>query len=300
MKLFFVGFFVDGGNFPNSWNLAQMRVPGILQRLGACYFFTALIHIWIPTRRKSPEQIEREGLEEYLQQREDGGGDVGNGNGKPSADHFRVYKKYAYQLVAAGVLLTVYILITFLTQVPLAGCARGSLNPGCSAAKYWDEQIFGASHMYATPTYNRSHWCSNISPQPCPDACPVVDRPQWCDEPFDPEGALSSIAAIVSCVIGLFFGHILEEEKRHRARIDQWSAFSVVSLVIGLIVHFTLMPMNKNIWSVSFVLVMAGVDGLVMAAFYFLIDVKGYKKVVHPMICMVSSTGRLVTRQLQP
>ncbi|RWW13252.1 hypothetical protein BHE74_00059660 [Ensete ventricosum] len=35
------------------------------------------------------------------------------------------------------------------------------------------------------------------------------DAPSWCQAPFDPEGLLSSVMAIVTCLIGLQFGHVI-------------------------------------------------------------------------------------------
>lgn len=38
LKLFLIGFILQGGGFPNHYRLDTIRIPGILQRIGFCYF----------------------------------------------------------------------------------------------------------------------------------------------------------------------------------------------------------------------------------------------------------------------
>jgi len=44
------------------------------------------------------------------------------------------------------------------------------------------------------------------------------------------------------------------------------------------------MPLNKKLWSPSFTLVMAGIDFIILAAALWLVDVRGYKKIVKPLL----------------
>lgn len=201
-----------------------------------------------------------------------------------------LYRRYAWHFLLACAFFSLYLLLTFFTPVP--GCPLGSLDPGCCASKWWDELILGRAHMYAQPTLSRSPWCSSCTPA----SCPIHGRPSWCDQPYDPEGTLTTLTTIVSCMAGLFFGYVLENEKNHRARIKQWIPFSSACLIIGLIIHFNGFPMNKNLWSPSFTLAMIGIDGLVFTFFYYVIDVKGFKRITHPLICMVQHTARAHSR----
>lgn len=53
---------------------------------------------------------------------------------------------------------------------------------------------------------------------------PPADAPVWCQAPFDPEGVLSSVSAVLSCFIGIHFGHVLVHyQVRHVARCLQSS-----------------------------------------------------------------------------
>jgi len=105
---------------------------------------------------------------------------------------------------------------------------------------------------------------------------PRVPRPAWCERPFDPEGILSSVAACISGLMGLWFGQVLAAPSAsgHRERLAHWLPLSLFGLALGLLLHFVPggMPLNKNLWSLSYVALMLGVDGLAFAAFYCLVD----------------------------
>ena len=94
---------------------------------------------------------------------------------------------------------------------------------------------------------------------------------------------------MVSGFFGLWFGHVLSNVQRPRRRLAHWLSLSVVSLGIGLALHFgDAMPINKNLWSLSYVLVMAGVDGFVFSIFYYVVDVRqwGRERLLYPLIAM--------------
>ncbi|MED6156337.1 hypothetical protein PIB30_013614 [Stylosanthes scabra] len=102
--------------------------------------------------------------------------------------------------------------------------------------------------------------------------------PTWCRAPFEPEGLLSSISAILSGTIGIHYGHVLIHFKSHSERLKQWVSMGFVLLILGIILHFTdAIPMNKQLYSFSYVCFTAGVAGIVFSAFYILIDVWGVR-----------------------
>lgn len=91
---------------------------------------------------------------------------------------------------------------------------------------------------------------------------------------YDPEGLLSTIPAIVSSLLGIFTGLILTSKREDKTKL-------MVLLGIGMVVLGHLwdlfFPINKALWTSSFVLVTAGWANLVLALIYFLTDVKGMK-----------------------
>ena len=55
-------------------------------------------------------------------------------------------------------------------------------------------------------TFQRLPECSTCSPGKC---VPPADAPAWCLQgPFDPEGLVSSLNAIITTVIGIHYGHV--------------------------------------------------------------------------------------------
>ncbi len=95
---------------------------------------------------------------------------------------------------------------------------------------------------------------------------------------FDPEGLLSTIPAAVTAMLGMFTGEFLLKSRISESRKALWMFIGAIVLtVIGLIwSHF--MPINKKLWSSSFVCVVGGYSLGMLSLFYYIIDVKGWKR----------------------
>lgn len=91
---------------------------------------------------------------------------------------------------------------------------------------------------------------------------------------YDPEGLLSTIPAIVSALLGIFTGLILTSKQPKKATIlmGLGGSFLIAGHLWDLI-----FPINKALWTSSFVLVTAGWANLVLALIYYLTDIKGIK-----------------------
>ena len=117
---------------------------------------------------------------------------------------------------------------------------------------------------------------------------------------FDPEGLLSTLPAIVTAMLGMFAGDLvrLPEEAMNGKRKTMWLLVAAAAcLVIGLLWSLDF-PLNKKLWTSSFVLVVAAYSFACFALFYYLIDVKGYRKWCFPLkvIGMNSITIYLLQR----
>ena len=88
---------------------------------------------------------------------------------------------------------------------------------------------------------------------------------------YDPEGLLSTIPSIASALLGIFTGLILTSKQEKKATILMGLGGSL--LIIGHIWDIVF-PINKALWTSSFVLVTAGWANLVLALIYYLTDVK--------------------------
>jgi len=95
---------------------------------------------------------------------------------------------------------------------------------------------------------------------------------------FDPEGLLSTLPAIVTAMLGMFTGELLRSGKYSGNRKTLYMAGASVALIAIGLAWNTVMPINKKLWSSSFVCAVAGYSVAMMALFYWIIDVKGWRK----------------------
>ena len=91
---------------------------------------------------------------------------------------------------------------------------------------------------------------------------------------WDPEGLLSTVPAIVSALIGVSAGVYM---KKQTSPIKGLFLSGVILLVLGLIWN-TVFPINKSLWTSSFVLFTGGVAMVLLALSIYLFDVKGITK----------------------
>ena len=128
--------------------------------------------------------------------------------------------------------------------LPVPGCGAGILTMECNLASYID-RLLVPGHLYKTI--------------------------------HDPEGLFSTIPAIGNALLGIFAGTFLKAlGKTGNQKTTYLLAVGVAFLVLGWIWNFVF-PINKNIWTSSFVLITGGLSLLLLAVFYWVIDVKGIK-----------------------
>lgn len=265
LKLVIVGLFIQGGYFHGVHNtsygvdLESIRWCGVLQRIALAYMVVALCEIWAP-----------------------------RGHYDVASHKFAILKTYYIHWAVAAAIVAIYLVLLYGVYVPdwefvsaadstvfQVKCGvRGDVGPSCNVVGYLDRTLLGLSHLYQKAVYRRAPACSVLSPDygPLPAGAPV-----WCKAPFDPEGLLSSMSAIVSCFLGLHFGHVLVHHKEHNARLKDWVLMSLTLLVTGALLHVLGMPWNKPLYSVSYMLFTGGAAGLVFAGYYFLVDVHGWR-----------------------
>jgi predicted acyltransferase len=100
---------------------------------------------------------------------------------------------------------------------------------------------------------------------------------------FDPEGIVSTIPAIATTLFGVLTGRWLRTERSKEEKTAWMFVAGNVLLVIGATLDMWL-PINKNLWTSSYSVFMAGFALVCLAIFYWLIDVKGYKKWATPFV----------------
>jgi predicted acyltransferase len=142
--------------------------------------------------------------------------------------------------VLIGICITILIgYWIWLGFIPLLGEAPTFDRAPNNWANYLDVQVFG-SHTYK--------------------------------EDYDPEGLLSTLPSIASSLLGIFTGLILVSKRVKKEVLLVGLGISM--LVLGYLWDLAF-PINKALWSSSFVLVTAGWANLLLALIYYLTDVKG-------------------------
>lgn len=125
-------------------------------------------------------------------------------------------------------------------------------------AGYIDRIILGPSHLYGSPT--------------CKDIYNTLI-------PYDPEGILGNLTGTLLCYLGAQAGHIFANGTKTSRICGQWIGFGIICGAIGLILSKggqsdSWIPINKNLWSLSFVLVLASLAFFILTVFYIVVDIK--------------------------
>ncbi|PTM09782.1 MAG: heparan-alpha-glucosaminide N-acetyltransferase [Bacteroidetes bacterium] len=98
----------------------------------------------------------------------------------------------------------------------------------------------------------------------------ILGEHMWKDD-YDPEGLMSSLPAIATCISGILIGRIIISE--YASKFLRLLIISGVLLVIGYTWSIWF-PLNKAIWSSSYVLVTSGWATLILAVIYYVQDVR--------------------------
>lgn len=188
--LVLLGIFFYGGF---STRFSEIRLMGVLQRIGLCYLFAGLAFCFLRLRSQVALWV--------------------------------------------GLLVGYWALLTF---VPVPGIGAGNFAEGQNLANYIDRQY--------------------------------LPLRKW-DTTHDPEGLLSTLPAIATCLSGVFAGMLLRQAVIPAQRkVLFLVGAGLISLLLGWLWHLQL-PVIKKIWTSSFVLVAGGYSCLLLALFYEIIDI---------------------------
>jgi predicted acyltransferase len=102
--------------------------------------------------------------------------------------------------------------------------------------------------------------------------------------PFDPEGLLGVLTGTCTVLIGYMIGCSVRNGSSEQSQTDVSARIFVISaglLLVGLALSI-IIPLNKPLWSVSYVFYTAGWASFVLALLIYLIDYKGWEKPFFP------------------
>lgn len=94
---------------------------------------------------------------------------------------------------------------------------------------------------------------------------------------FDPEGLLSTLPSIAHMLIGFICGGLILGTKDNRERICRLFIVGTILTFSGFLLDFGL-PINKKIWSPTFVLTTCGLASSFLALLIWIIDIRGHQK----------------------
>jgi len=150
--------------------------------------------------------------------------------------------------ILAGVLLIGYWLT--MMYVPVPGYGAGMLTRVGNFGAYIDRLIIPKAHLYKGDGFN------NLG---------------------DPEGLFSTLPAIVSVLLGYFTGQWIQKETVQSRTSIGLALFGIGCLLIGWAWDWTF-PINKKLWTSSFVMFTTGWALLLLAACYELIEVRRVRR----------------------
>lgn len=101
---------------------------------------------------------------------------------------------------------------------------------------------------------------------------------------WDPEGLLSTVPAIGTMMLGTFAGRWIGEDERPLSeRLAALFAVGALTMMLGLIWNWGF-PINKSIWTSSYVLFTAGMGAIALATCMWIIDVMGWRRWTFPFV----------------
>lgn len=94
----------------------------------------------------------------------------------------------------------------------------------------------------------------------------------------DTVGLVCTIPGISTVLLGIFTGNFLKNSPALPATKAKWLAGTGLASILLALLWSLDFPFNKNLWSSPFVLLTGGLSLALLAVFYFIIDVRGYKR----------------------
>ncbi len=161
--------------------------------------------------------------------------------------------RWKTQAIVAAILLVGYWLTMVL--IPTPGFGKVMLEPGANIAAWIDSKFL--------PGY------------------------MW-QKTWDPEGLLSTLPAIATGITGLLAGHLIVAKIDPARKVMVLFTFSFLAFVIGFFWSYVF-PLNKNIWTSSFVMVTSGLAGMTLAVSIFVVDILGRNRLTKPGIVFGSN-----------
>ena len=153
--------------------------------------------------------------------------------------------------IAGGILILYWIIMTF---IPVPGTGYPNLEKETNMGAWIDRSILTEAHLWKSA------------------------------KTWDPEGILSTVPAIASGLIGVLVGAFLRRKDLEDSYKISWLFCTGLMLFIGGMVWGLQFPLNKSLWTSSFVLYTGGLATMILAFCYWIIDVNKYSDYTLPFV----------------
>jgi len=161
------------------------------------------------------------------------------------------------RIMVFGGLVLVY---EFFMRVPLInGWGAGSFELQDNFVRYLDIFLFGEAHLYGG---------TGVA--------------------FDPEGFLSTLPAVLTVLSGFWLGEYLRQPMSHQEKLSNLSVIGIILFIIGSLLSL-IEPINKQLWTISYVIAMDGLAVLMIVVSSYIIDVKKMDFWIKPAIVFGSN-----------
>ncbi len=155
---------------------------------------------------------------------------------------------FIYTSIAIQALIMVMILVGYwllMTYVPVPGFGTGNLTPAGNLATYLDQLLINSKHLFRGVN--------------------------------DPEGILSTLPAIATALLGNLTGKWLISNYSQKIKCIGMLLIGILALFLGWLWGLWF-PINKSIWTSSYVLWTEGWALCLLALFYWLIEIKNWRQ----------------------
>jgi predicted acyltransferase len=192
---------------------------------------------------------------------------------------FLYFNKWKQQAWIGAILLILYWALMALVPVPIDETITTALETG---------QVLAQSGMIDVTIpikIGESFVAANFEPGTNLEAW--VDRTAipfrlW-QYSWDPEGLLSTIPAIGTGITGILVGQLWLSKDKPEKRLIWMFVIGLAWLVVGCLWHYAF-PINKNLWTSSYVMFTSGLCTLLFAATIWLVDIQKHHKGIFPLV----------------
>jgi len=150
--------------------------------------------------------------------------------------------RWKTQAITGAAILIAYWLA--MTLIPTPGFDQPMLEPGQNLAAWFDSKFLPGRMWQGT---------------------------------WDPEGLLSTLPAMVTTITGMLTGTLLLTKKTWEEKVIFLMVAGFVAASIGGLWDYVF-PINKNLWTSSYVMYTSGLAAMTLGALIYLVDIRGYSK----------------------